>query len=248
LKLTYLPPYTDDNLFVVQVDFRSSNDLIDLLMLNNAIRNAHVCSNPDLVINIPYFPYARQDRVMTSGEALSLKVAVDLIKSCNPTRVVVADPHSDVLAAMFDPGQLVTIPQHDTANIVFNSGLKTYLVSPDAGALKKIYKNAQKFCLPVIEANKVRDVTTGNIVATRVEDLGIDEPIQLVVWDDIIDGGKTFIELAKELKKVYNVSRLVLIATHGIFSKGLDVLDDYDAIYVYNNMSDYDLDAFNNRK
>jgi trehalose-6-phosphatase len=51
--------------------------------------------------------------------------------------------------------------------------------------------------------------------------------------------------LAKELKKVYNINRLVLAASHGIFSKGLDVLEDYDKIYVQNNMSDYDLEAFN---
>ena len=67
----------------------------------------------------------------------------------------------------------------------------------------------------------------------------------MIVVDDIIDGGKTFIELAKELKKVYNINRLVLAASHGIFSKGLDVLEDYDKIYVQNNMSEYNLEAFN---
>ena len=237
----------EEHVFLIRVDFRSSDDLIDLLLLNNAIRNMFVlASKIDLVVHIPYFPYARQDRVMSPGESLSLQVAVDLIKSCDPYAVIVHDPHSDVLAGMFKPGQLIVVPQEHLIDFDVSENVPTYLVSPDAGALKKIYKIAKKYNLPVIEASKIRDVSTGNIVGTKVENLGITDKVDLIVVDDIIDGGKTFIELAKELKKVYNINRLVLVASHGIFSKGLDVLEDYDMIYVQNNMSDYDLDAFNN--
>ena len=239
----------EEHVFLIRVHFRSSDDLIDLLLLNNAIRNMFILARKiDLVLHIPYFPYARQDRVMSPGESLSLQVVVDLIKSCDPHSVVVHDPHSDVLAGMFKPGQLIVVQQQHLIELDISESVPTYLVSPDAGALKKIYKIAQKYELPVIEATKIRDVSTGNITGTKVENLGIADKVDLIVVDDIIDGGKTFIELAKELKKVYNINRLVLVASHGIFSKGLDVLEDYDMIYVQNNMSDYDLDAFNNRK
>lgn len=245
----YKIPYGNEPRFRIDMKFKSSDDLIDLLLLNNALRNMYAeYDSIFLVLRILYFPYARQDRVMSVGESLSLQVAVDVVKQCNPNKVIVADPHSDVLFGMFNPGQLLIIPQHDLISIYTPTDPNTYLVSPDAGALKKIYKLASKYELPVIEAGKVRDVSTGNIVATRVQDIGVRDPVVLVVFDDIIDGGKTFIELAKELKSVYNVKRLVLCATHGIFSKGLDVLADYDQIYVYNNMSNYDLKGFNSRK
>lgn len=58
----------EEHVFLIRVDFRSSDDLIDLLLLNNAIRNMFVlASKIDLVVHIPYFPYARQDRVMSPG-------------------------------------------------------------------------------------------------------------------------------------------------------------------------------------
>ena len=102
----------EEHVFLIRMDFRSSDDLIDLLLLNNAIRNMFVLAGKiDLVLHIPYFPYARQDRVMSPGESLSLQVAVDLIKSCDPYTVIVHDPHSDVLAGMFKPGQLIIVPQ-----------------------------------------------------------------------------------------------------------------------------------------
>jgi len=234
--------------FSITVDFRGSDDLIYLLLLVDAIRNIE---NTDIELFVPYFPYARQDRVMNVGESHSLRVIADLIKLCNFKKIVSVDPHSGVLSALFGAGVFEFVDQSvyakEKLSQYIGNGM-TWVVSPDAGALKKIYKVAKELRLPVIEARKIRDVSTGDIVATKVESLGIKDPVDLLVVDDIIDGGKTFIELAKELKQVYNVRHLVLYASHGIFSKGLEVLDDYDAIYVYNNMSDHDLEAFNNRK
>ena len=67
--------------FTVSCFFEGSNDLIDMLLLVNAIRN--ISNTTRLRLFIPYFPFARQDRVMSTGEPLSLQVAVQLIKLCN---------------------------------------------------------------------------------------------------------------------------------------------------------------------
>jgi ribose-phosphate pyrophosphokinase len=45
-----------------------------------------------------------------------------------------------------------------------------------------------------------------------------------MICDDIADGGKTFIELAKSLNGI--VKDINLYVSHGIFSKGLKVLHD----------------------
>lgn len=237
-----------DTEVLVKVDYRSSDDFVDMMLVVNAIRNVESTIVIDALI--PYFPAARQDRVMTDGEPFALQVFAQMVKLCNFRHVEVWDPHSDVLAGMFDPGQLLIVPQWELFGFLGDGGdqTNTLLVSPDAGALKKIYKLAQRVNLPVIEAMKVRDVATGAITHTRVDvSTRPDGPVTLYVVDDIIDGGRTFVELAAVLREAYEIEELVLFATHGIFSKGLEVLECYDRIFVANNMSSLDLDKFNNR-
>ena len=220
----------------ITCNFKGSDDLIDLLLLVNAVRN--IISN-ELHLVIPYFPFARQDRVMTEGEPFALQVAAQLINSCNFKTVEVWDPHSDVLAGMFAPGVLQIVPQWEIWNVqvrISASLMRSALVSPDAGALKKIYKLAMNTGLPVIEASKRRDVSTGEIVETLISG-DLDQYQRLIVVDDICDGGRTFIELANTIRKTGYNGDLVLCVTHGIFSKGLEPLSVYDKVYTINNMN-----------
>jgi ribose-phosphate pyrophosphokinase len=239
-----------DSDVLVRVDFRGSDDVVDMMLIVNAIRSTYYDIEIDALI--PYFPGARQDRVMTEGEPFALQVFAQTVKLCRFRHVEVWDPHSDVLGGLFEAGHVRIVPQWTFFAFIGedkSQAKNTYLVSPDAGALKKIYKLAQKTGLPVIEASKVRDGATGAVVATHVETnpraVGA---VRLCVVDDIIDGGRTFIELATALRQTYSVEHLSLLATHGLFSKGLEVLACYDEIIVINNMSNYDLRLFNNRK
>lgn len=219
--------------FTVYCDYRGSNDLIDMLLLVNACRN--VDRNVRLRLFIPYFPFARQDRVMTPGEPFALQVAVNLIKSCNFSEIEVWDPHSDVLAGMFEPGTLKVGPQEKLVFIDYEQP-NVCLLSPDAGALKKIYKvSAHHGGLPVVCATKIRDVMTGEIRGVWVPE-EISNFDTAIIVDDICDGGRTFIELAKAVLDIKPSIRLELSVTHGIFSKGKDVLYEYfNAVYAAND-------------
>jgi ribose-phosphate pyrophosphokinase len=104
---------------------------------------------------------------------------------------------------------------------------KFYLVSPDAGSNKKIFDLAKSIGYDgeIIRCDKLRDISTGKIIETIVyhDDLcGKDA----IIVDDILDGGKTFIEIAKVLKQK-NVGKIYLIVTHGIFSNGYAELGEY---------------------
>lgn len=221
--------------FTIGCRFMGSDDLIDMLLLVNALRN--VDPTVKLRLHIPYFPFARQDRVMTSGEPLALQVAVNLIKSCGFHEVEVWDPHSDVLMGMFEPGILKVIPQENL--VVIGSVKDACLVSPDAGALKKIYKVAKKNEIPVVCATKVRDPGTGSITETTVpQDIANYDMVYIV--DDICDGGRTFIELAKAIREIKPDMYIVLSVTHGIFSNGISTLYEYiDEVYAA-NYTDFD--------
>ena len=81
----------------------------------------------------------------------------------------------------------------------------------------------------VIQAQKMRNLKTGEIIKTEI--LGDVKGKKVLIADDICDGGRTFIELAKVLKNKGAVE-VSLFITHGIFSKGLEVFEGLiDAIY-----------------
>ena len=220
----------------IRVNITNSAGVMGLLMATDALRQAG-CRDIDLVM--PYIPYARQDRVCAPGEALSLKVFANLINSQNYRYVEVWDAHSDVALALID--RVVHKQQYRFVNPLLLVSDHDYLVSPDAGSLKKIYQISGG--VPIIRADKTRDPATGQITGTVAYCDRIESSNVLIV-DDICDGGRTFIELAKALK-MKTWGNIDLYVTHGIFSQGLDVFDGYiNKIYcpnVFPNVQDHEI-------
>ena len=230
----------------MRMDFKGSDDLVDMMLAVNALRHMYGPA-VKIELTVPYLPFSRQDRVMTEGESFGLQAVIDMIKMCNFTKVTTWDIHSDVAGAMFPAGVFVNVSQADLwANSIAELAKteSTVIVSPDAGALKKIYKVAGY--LPVVEAKKIRDVATGHIVSTEIDGAKLSEFSQAIIVDDICDGGRTFIELAKVIRASGFKGNLVLCVTHGIFSKGVGVFaEDFDEVYTMNNINNVDLDFFN---
>lgn len=204
-----------------------SDDIMELLLATDALRRAGG-KRIDLVL--PYVPYARQDRVMTEGESLSIKVFCDLINAQNYNSVTVFDPHSDITPALLNNCSV-----RDNVSLVLNAlscmDILPTIVSPDAGALKKIYNVAKQvgYGEDVIVGAKKRNVSTGQITGTSIN---ADVKGNCVIIDDICDGGRTFIELAKVLK-VRGANKVFLIVSHGIFSAGFAELGKHlDGIFV----------------
>lgn len=214
----------------VRANIKNSEDIFALVQTKN-ILDKHKPSN--VFLYLPRIPYAQSDRAMTQHECSGLKVFAKIINDLNFDSVHVDDPHSDVSEALIN--NIVIKEQHECL-LPFKDIIKqthSYLISPDGGALKKIYKSSKALQLPVIEASKQRDVTTGAITGTSVNANGVNlEGTSVVILDDILDGGRTFIELAKVLKEEYKVKQVDLYITHGIFAKGFDLpfIDNY---YVY---------------
>ncbi len=213
--------------FTIRVNFESNDDLIDTVLLVNAVRNINPSTH--LRLCIPYFPYSRQDRVSSPGDAFALQVVAQLVISCNFWEIETWDAHSEVLSAFFAPGVLKNIPQHTVLKNLVNAvaGYNTALVAPDAGATKKIYKLGRELNLPVFEATKQRDTSNGNIIGVTITDTS--DYSHLIVVDDICDGGATFISLSNAIKDQRDERplRLDLVTTHGIYSKGKELLYEY---------------------
>ncbi len=204
----------------VKAILRNTQDLVELLMLCDALKRMGKTIQR---IDIPYLPYARQDRVCNTGEALSLKVMCDLINSIGAKQVTVLDIHSDVTLALLN-----NVKNYEPASFglldIIGSKL---IICPDAGAEKRI----QKLKKPYVMATKVRDVATGEIKQTSLH--GSVKDRDCIIVDDICDRGRTFTELAKVLRTA-EARTVDLYVTHGIFAKGMGVFTKLiDQIFHY---------------
>ena len=229
----------------VQIKSRLNNfrDLELIVCATAALRNTGI---QNIQLYTPYFMGARSDRRFTEGDANYLKqVICPIINSQKFESVTILDPHSDVLEACLD--NFVKISNHDIVKQALtaidnknDAQDRIVLVSPDAGAYKKIFDVAQKFGInKIITATKVRDVRTGKILHTEIPTLDQHEDLQYVIIDDICDGGRTFLELAKAIHDSRPTAKVYLVVTHGIFSNGfLELSKEIEKIYCSNSYSD----------
>lgn len=228
----------------------SFRDLEIIIAANQALRELAVAS---VSLYVPYFLGARSDRKFREGGVNYLKhVICPVINSQNFNTVLVLDPHSDVLEACLNNFEKVnnfTVVKHALTDIDNKNDAqdRICLVSPDGGALKKIYDVAEHFGISnIVTAMKHRDIKTGKITHTEVPNLPVSvsgEEMKYVIVDDICDGGRTFIELAKAIQNQKPDAKIYLIVTHGIFSAGLYELSKwFEKVYSTNSYSDINVE------
>ena len=207
-----------------------SDGVMALLLLVDAIRERFV--DVDVNLSMGYVPYARQDRICNRGEAFSIGVFSKLINGCGFNNVFIADPHSDVTPALINNVRVI-----DQTSIIDGGILRDILiqsnillVSPDAGASKKTEKLASHYRLEVVQGMKKRDLETGKL--SGFEYYGDVNGRDVLIVDDICDGGGTFIGLGQKLLDG-GARSVSLYVTHGIFSKGFQYLIDNGISHVY---------------
>ena len=214
----------------------SFNALGEICVATDAMRHMGV---KQLELIIPYFPAARQDRVMVTGEPLTVKVYATIINTLGFEKVTIFDPHSDVTPALLN--NVAVVSNHAfIKEVITLIGTPVKLIAPDGGALKKIYKLSEYLGNPnVTECGKSRDVATGKLSGFKVYDDNLNGADCLIV-DDISDGGGTFIGLAEALK-AKGAGKLYLAVSHGIFSKGFEVFGEvFEGIFTTNSFRDID--------
>ncbi len=214
------------------------SDLFMALLAKDALEAAGF---QQISLKISYLMAARMDRQMTEGEPFSLRVVATILNQAHFHRITVFDPHSDVTTALLLRSKAIgneTFVKNCIEHFYQNKEKDDYaLISPDGGALKKIYKVAQFVDAPsVVECSKMRDVKTGHLSGFGSNVANFEGKTCFIV-DDICDGGGTFVGLAALLKN-RNAGKIVLIVSHGIFSKGFD-LAGIDAIYCTDSFKDF---------
>lgn len=202
---------------IVSMYLGQAEETMSTIMLANACREAGATR---VILHAPYLPYSRQDRVCSEGESNSFAVYLSLL------RIVFDEVHTlDLHNPLVLTDSYVTnyLPKYSTISLTDVAG--AIVVAPDKGAIGRAVAFASIFDLDVTTMDKHRTPT--GIIQTINEPSKIYEASRIVIVDDICDGGRTFIEAAKEIRKFNTDAILVLVVTHGIFSNGREELLKY---------------------
>jgi ribose-phosphate pyrophosphokinase len=199
---------------------------------------------------LPYLPHARADRVFETGNAHPLSMFLEWLKKCDFDKIFIDDIHnSEYISDCYHELPIEETKQFDIALPIVNKIKPDYILAPDKGSVYKAGKlSLLSLNIPLLTADKIRDISTGKILSIKLNKLPKPNSTVFIV-DDILDGGGTFIPLAKELKS--HGCKVILFVTHLIGSKGLDILKDIDKIYTRNHIGKYvsskDLIEFNEK-
>jgi ribose-phosphate pyrophosphokinase len=234
-------PEAFDSVFRIQ----SSDDLIAMFMAIDAYE--YDAAKDIRSITIPYLPYARQDRVATKGDPFAIGVLASLIASAGITHVKTIDVHSEKsIAAFYSAGiflESVSPVKYIEKYLerIHVSLDKVAFIAPDKGAHEK----TQRYCSALdvdkaIQCGKTRSPIDGSLMGFFVDnDFSVSKErlikegvTDLVIVDDICDGAGTFLGVADTIRKAYPLQyRIHLWTTHGIYSKGLDIIaEKFDTI------------------
>ena len=235
--------------------FNSFKDLELIVAAKAALRRQGV---KDVSLYIPYLLGARSDRqFVDGGTSYLVDVVAPILNAQGFSQIRSMDVHSDVAPAVING----LISESNTRFILWalqqienNWGLtlsRSNIVSPDAGAAKKIYglvgslftnpENLAAAKIQIITASKHRDMATGKILSTEVPTPNEAWGRDFIIIDDICDGGRTFIEIAKVLRadSQFEGSKIYLMVTHGIFSAGYSELKKtFDGIFTTDSVKE----------
>ena len=164
-----------------------------------------------IVLEMPYIPHARMDRVKNYDDVFTLKYFCNTINSLNFNSVVVRDAHSNVSLALLD-----NVVEEDIYNYVHKAIVASKaeaLYFPDEGAMKR-YKNiADEKKMPYSFGIKDRDWATGELKGTIVMNEEAIVGKDVLIIDDICSKGGTFFYAAKALKAA-GAKSVSLYVTH----------------------------------
>jgi ribose-phosphate pyrophosphokinase len=216
----------DQDIFLIQTCSAPVNDhLIEILLYLDAFRRASAHS---ISLVIPYFPYARQDRMAHGREAISARVVANLLECQGAARVIFFDIHNPAIQGFFnipvDPLSAISLLANYFRKPEFNNAA---IVSPDVGRATLAGKYAGLLDLPLVIMHKRRSSPSEVKTTHIVGDITGRRPI---IVDDLIAGGSVL----KQIDDLYQhgaQGKVCLAITHPVMlPTALKMLDEDDRI------------------
>lgn len=183
-----------DILFLVQSTFGAADNLMELLLMIDAARRA---SADKIIVAMPYYGYARQDRKDKPRVSIGAKLVANLLTAAGADRIVTMDLHAGQIQGFFD------IPlDHMYGTGVFfpylsSLGLENIAVAaPDAGGAKRARSYATYLKSDLILIDKFRE-RANEVASMKV--IGDVVGKNVLIVDDIVDTAGTLTQAADHL-------------------------------------------------
>ena len=199
-----------DDVVVVQ-STRTDQDLLELLLLEDAVREAGAKRT---FVVVPYFGYARQDRRFFPGEPVSAR-ALSRHVELDADAVITVDLHSPQTLEHFGK------PAFEASGIPalarrLRERPVDVLVSPDKGGVERVKRMAQLLERPWFALDKKR-IDSEHVELALPPSGGLSvQGKQVVLIDDVITTGGTIVEAARLLKR-HGAGAVSAACTHGLF-------------------------------
>lgn len=201
-----------DTLFLVQGTFGAADNLMELLLMIDAARRA---SAKKIVVVIPYFGYARQDRKDKPRVSIGAKLVANLLTVAGADRIVTVDLHAGQIQGFFD------IPvDHLYGNSIFMPYLESLqldnlaVAAPDAGGAKRAREYATALKCDLILIDKFRE-RANQVASMKV--IGEVKDKNVLIIDDLVDTAGT-LSKASDLLVSEGARTVRAVVTHPVLS------------------------------
>jgi len=197
----------NDDVAIVQNTYPDSN-LIEMFLLQDAVKKMGA---KRITLVIPYFGYARQDRVFKPGEPESAKVMIKhLGVMC--ARVFTINIHKESTLDHFDCPHRDLKAAPAIADHFRNSNIGL-VYSPDIGAKDRAKEVGERLGVPYDHLEKIR--LSGTDVRISPAKMDCNGKNVLIV-DDMISTGGTIVA-AKQALREAGAKSISVACTHGLF-------------------------------
>ena len=194
-------------------------DIMLLLMKIGAIKKQY--GMIPVTVYAPYLPYARQDRVFEAGQDLAIETLIEAIcERYDGVRIETMALHCKDRGT-YNAKYYMLDKMYDIYNIIY----------PDSNALfhySHILASDENYAKS-LNFEKIRDEDGKPSLKLMTDKLtlGALGNNHFLICDDICAGGRTFIQCAKEIKKIYGDDTVIeLIIYHAFLDHGLDALKE----------------------
>ena len=231
---TSLEDVRGKKVYIIQSTCKPVNDrIMETLIFIDGVKRAN-CR--EVTVIMPYFGYARQDRIAHINEPISAKLVADLFTNVGVKRVLTVELHTPQIQGFFG------VPLDNLSpSYLFGKYLKKYLlkhneddpdriaiVAPDHGAMHRA-RDLANFIpnTSIVVIDKRRPKPNVAEITNVVGDI---EGKVCIMVDDIIDTGGTILAGAKVLKE-RGAKSVIICCSHALFNgNALEKFENADYI------------------
>lgn len=211
---------------IISISLHNNDDLILLGLTVHTLKQGGATN---ISVLIKYMMYQQDDRLFNENESFGLKNICSILNTYPVDMYYVYHPHSDKVEFLNNVRIIGSDQFFKSVLFGFKNDPPLWVI-PDAGAFKTQVKQMSEIGYKgsFISCSKSRNPETGELTQVIVcDDL---EGKDVIIFDDICLGGRTFIGIFNILKEK-NCGKVYLAISHGLFNQGLEHLKVFDKIF-----------------